>query len=235
MTLHLQKQGEKSLYDQVNLIEKYRYLIDKIVGQFEDASEDKENLEEVGYIGLLNAANLYDSSIHDINFKTYAQILITEEMHQYLMNRKHRVDCPTWLVKMNKKIDEFVIRYRQEQQKFHSISEIAVYLNIHDFGVQEVLKARNSLKEVSITREIVEDKLLTNIELDLEKIKNQSYQSFKLPIEDVIILKKALKRLKKLQENIVYYLFFMDLNKTKLAKILGIPQEKADRIKKEVF
>lgn len=226
---------EKELNHWVDLIEDYKYLVSQIAQQFSDVSEPRENLEEVGYIGLLNAANLYDKIVHKMNFKTYAQILITEEMHQYLMNKNQQIDRPDWLVKLNKKIDNFVIEYREKYQHFPRISEIASHLNINTLGLQEVLKARDSLRESSFFKKADQQIDLSQIQPDLENIKSQSYQSFKLPIQDLIALRKALKKLKKLQEDIVYYLFVMDLSETKLAKMLGISNQKASQIKKEAF
>jgi len=228
---------EKELHPKIEteLAEKYQYLVAKIAEQFNKSSESKENLEEVGYIGLLNAVNLYDKKIHQINFKTYAQILITEEMHQYLMNKSRQVDRPDWLVKLNHKIDNFVIEYREKYQHFPQISEIAKHLNINTFGLQEVLKARDSLRENHFSKQLDQQIELSQIQPNLENIKSQSYQAFKLPIEDLIALQKALKKIKKLQENIVYYLFVMDLSEIKFAKMLGISNQKASQIKKEAL
>jgi len=180
------------------LAEKYQYLVGKIAEQFNKSSESKENLEEVGYIGLLNAVNLYDKKIHPMNFKSYAQILITEEMHQYIMNKIRQVDRPDWLVKLNHKIDNFVIEYREKYHHFPQISEIAKHLNIHTFGLQEVLKARDSLRENYFSKKLGPQMDLSQIQPNLENIKSQSYQAFKLPIEDLIALQKALKKIKKL-------------------------------------
>ncbi|MDD4288644.1 MAG: hypothetical protein PHQ99_03505, partial [Atribacterota bacterium] len=138
---------EKKLNPQIGLIEKYQYLISKIAGQFNNISESKENLEEVGYIGLLNAANLYDKEVHQIDFQTFAQLLITEEMHQYLINKNRQVDRPDWLVNLNHRIDSYVIEYQEKYGRFPQISEISEYLNINTFGLQEILKARDSLLE----------------------------------------------------------------------------------------
>jgi DNA-directed RNA polymerase specialized sigma subunit len=55
-----------------------------------------------------------------------------------------------------------------------------------------------------------------------------------LPIEDVITLQKAFVKLKELQRNIAYYLFVMDLRKTKAAQKLGLSQRRADQIKKDI-
>ncbi|MDD3031899.1 MAG: sigma-70 family RNA polymerase sigma factor [Atribacterota bacterium] len=226
---------EKKLNPPIGLIEKYQYLISKIAGQFNNISESKENLEEVGYIGLLNAANLYDKEVHQIDFQTFAQLLITEEMHQYLINKNRQVDRPDWLVNLNHRIDSYVIEYQEKYGRFPQISEISEYLNINTFGLQEILKARDSLLENYSSKQKEQKIDFTQIQPDLGKIKSQSYQSFKLPIEDLIALQRALKKLKKLQEGIVYYLFMMDLSQTRLAKIMGISPQQANQLKKEAY
>ena len=234
-SLKIREEKELHPNTETELAEKHQYLVAKIAEQFNESSESKENLEEVGYIGLLNAVNLYNKKIHQMNFKTYAQILITEEMHQYLMNKSRQVDRPDWLVKLNHKIDNFVIDYREKYRQFPQISEIAKYLNINTFGLQEVLKARDSLRENHFSKQLDQQIDLSQIQPNLENIKSQSYQAFKLPIEDLIALQKALKKVKKLREGIVYYLFVMDLNETKLAKMFGISNQKANHIKKETI
>lgn len=234
-SLKIREEKELPPKIETELAGKYQYLVGKIAEQFIEVSESQENLEEVGYIGLLNAVNLYDKKIHQMDFKTYAQMLITEEMHQYLMNKSRQVDRPDWLVKINHKIDNFVIEYREKYQNFPEIPEIAEHLNIDTFGLQEILKARDSLRENDFSKHLDQQIDLSQIQPNLENIKSQSYQAFKLPIEDLIALKKALKKIKKLQENIVYYLFVMDLSETKLAKMLGISNQKASQIKKEAL
>jgi len=215
------------------LLEKYQYLVAKIANNFDNTSQTLENLEEVGYIGLLNAVNLYDQDSNKINFRDYAQILITKEMHQYLTNRDHKINRPDWLSKLNDKIDQFVSTYRQKQQRFPQVAEIADHININSSGLQEILKSRNSVKETYSAHHLSDD--MGKIQPEIEKIRSQSYQSFKIPIEDVIALKKALKKIKQLQESVVYYLFVMDLSQTKVAKMLGISGQEVDQIKKEAF
>lgn len=222
-------------YDE--LISRHQYLVTKIAQQFKDMPEPESqmNLEEVGYLGLLNAAQLYDSKIHKVNFKTYAQILITEEIHRYLLNRNRRIDCPDWLMKLNELVNDFVIKFRDEHHRFPEIQEIASHFNITENGIQEVLKARDSLKETSLT---YSGKTQVNFAFpkpDIGKIKSRKYQSFKLPIEDVIVLRRAFQKIVEIKKMIIYYLFIMDLNQTKLARMLGITSEKEKRIKEELI
>jgi RNA polymerase sigma-B factor len=233
MVIILDKEKKIQISNKDELLEKYQYLVVKIANNFDNTTQSRENLEEVGYIGLLNAVNLYDQDVHKINFKEYAQILITKEMHQYLTNRDHKVDRPDWLSKLNYKVEQFISNYRQLHQRFPHVSEIANHININSSGVQEILKSRNSVKEKYPVHHLSDD--MSKIQPDIEKIRSQSYQSFKIPIEDVIALKKALKKIKQLQESVVYYLFVMDLSQTKVAKMLGISKQKVEQMKKEAF
>mgnify|MGYP003805942155 CR=1 FL=1 len=217
------------------LIKKYQYLISKIALQFDNISDARHNLEEVGYLGLLNAVNLYDYKIHKVSFKTYAQILITEEMHQYLLNRNRQIDCPDWLQELNEQVNDFVIQYREKHRCFPQISEIASHFNITDSGVPEILKAREALREtcLSFNRETASES--EHLKPDLIKIKNRGYQSFKLPIEDVIVLRRAFKKIREIKKEIFYYLFVLDLNQTKVARTLGISSERGKQIKEELL
>jgi len=105
-------------------------------------------LENVGYIGLLNAVNLYNQEEVGMDFKSYAQVLITSEIHQYLSDKKYKINQPGWLVSLNQSIDQFVIAYKKKHKEFPSMSEISNHININNHGLQEILKCRESVKEV---------------------------------------------------------------------------------------
>ena len=216
-------------------VKKYQYLVNEIADRFKNVNESREILEEVGYIGLLNAINLYDKRVQRMDFETYARILISEEMHQYLLDHDYKVDCPEWLFELNQKINDFVIAYRTQYKRFPRISEIADQLNINSSGLQEILKSRDSLRDVYYSHKSNKALDLSHIQPKLEKIKSRSHQSFLLPVEDLVTLRKAFRKLKALQEDIVYYLFVMDLSETKLAEKFGVSPQKAKKIKKEVF
>jgi len=191
------KSGEKrNSHPKTELAEKYQYLVGKIADKFKDISKSRENLEEVGYVGLLNAVNLYDKSIHRMDFETYARSMITEEMHQYLVNYNRKMDRPDWLIRLNQRIDEFVIEYQEKHQRFPRISEIISHLNINPFGLQEILKARDSLRDSYFSHKAGTYKDLFQIQPELDKIKSQSYRSFRLPIEDLITLRRAFRKVK---------------------------------------
>ena len=202
-----------------NLLKEHLYLIGKIMHNFKDAAETQETLEEVGYIGLLNAVNLYSEQSSRLDFKSYAQIMITGEIHQYLLNHSYEVEQPPCLIKINEKINDYVITYSRKFNKYPTLYEIADNLSLTEVALQEILKSRSSLKETQLYHQLECE--FDKLKPDLVKIKNNTYQHFKLPIQDVITIQNALFKIKKLQKNIVYYLFLMDLRKTKAASILA--------------
>jgi RNA polymerase sigma-B factor len=215
------------------LIRKYFFLIAQIVRNFPDVPVSRENLENAGYIGLLNAVNLYDDKTCMLDFKNYAQLLITKEIHHYLSDQTHEIDQPPWLIKLNQKINQFSIEYNHKNKKFPQLSDIADHFNLTEIALQEVLKGRESLKESHFSHQLEHE--FSKIQPEFEKIKSKFYEPFKLPIQDVITLQKALLKVKKLQRNIVYYLFVMDLRQLKLSQKNGISNKRIDQIKKDIF
>ncbi len=215
-----------------NKILKYKPLVKIIANKFKNSGEPLEDLEQLGYIGLINAIHLYNQQ-REVKFETYASWFISGEIRHYIRDKHQAVRIPHWITELNRKINEFIIKYRGEKKQTPSLKEIAQEFNLAEEGVKEVLKARDVVHTVSIDQE--------NRGYDcneypvLAKIKNDHYKSFRLPIEDLIALELALNKLQDLQRKVVGYIFFKDLTQTKTAKKLAISQRQVSRIKDEAL
>jgi RNA polymerase sigma-B factor len=209
-------------------ITEYQPLVKSIAYKFKNSGEPLEDLEQVGYIGLINAINLYNQN-RGIKFITYATWLISGEIRHHIRDKHQVIKIPSWILKLNKKIDKFIISYRKENNKFPSLSEISEKFNLTEEGVKEILKAREAVQIVSLDQE--QRKYSSDSHPDIEKIRSKNYETFKLPIEDIITLKTAFGKLKKLQRKVIYYIFEKDLTQTKIARKLGISQRQVSRIK----
>jgi RNA polymerase sigma-B factor len=199
---------------------------------FINSGEPLEDLEQVGYIGLINAINLYNQN-RGIKFITYAAWLISGEIRHHIRDKHQVIKIPNWMLKLNKKIDEFIISYKKENYKFPSLSEISVKINLTEEGIKEILKAREAVQIVSLDQE--QRKYSSDTYPKIEKIKRKNYETFKLPIEDIIVLRKSMKNLKKIQRKVIYYIFEKDLTQTKIARKLGISQRQVSRIKESAL
>ena len=213
-------------------ITEYQPLVKSIAYKFINSGEPLEDLEQVGYIGLINAINLYNQN-RGIKFITYATWLISGEIRHYIRDKHQVIKIPSWMMKLNKKIDEFVISYKKENNKFPSLSEISEKFNLTEEGIKEILKARDAVQIVSLDQE--HRKYSYDSYPNMEKIRSKNYENFKLPIEDVIALRNSMKKLKKLQQKVIYYIFEKDLTQTKTARKLGISQRQVSRIKKSAL
>ena len=215
-----------------NKILKYQPLVKVIANKFRNSGEPLEDLEQLGYIGLINAINLYNKQ-REVKFETYASWFISGEIRHYIRDKHQTIRIPHWITELNKKIDEFIVKYREETKQTPPLKKIAQEFNLTEEGVKEVLKARDVVHTVSIDQE--------NRGYDcnqypvLEKIKNDHYKSFRLPIEDLIALELALNKLKKLQRKVIDYIFIKDLTQNKTAKKLAISQRQVSRIKNEAL
>lgn len=215
-----------------NYILKYKPLVKNIAYKFKSSGEPLEDLEQIGYIGLINAINLYNSQ-RNVKFETYASWFISGEIRHYIRDKHQVIKIPHWITELNRKIDEFIVKYKKETKQIPTLKKIAEKFNLTEEGVKEVLKARDVVHIVSI------DQDRRNYDCDdypiLEKIKNYHYQSFKLPIEDLIALEVAVNKLKNLQRKVINYIFVKDLTQTKAAKRLAISQRQVSRIKNEAL
>jgi len=215
-----------------NEILKHKPLVKVIANKFKNSGEPLEDLEQLGYIGLINAINLYNQQ-REVKFETYASWFISGEIRHYIRDKHQAIRIPHWITELNRKIDEFIVRYREETKQTPSLKKIAQEFNLTEEGVKEVLKARDVVHTVSIDQE--------NRGYDcneypvLAKIKNDHYKNFRLPIEDLIALELALNKLKDLQRKVINYMFLKDLTQTKTAKKLAISQRQVSRIKNEAL
>jgi len=211
---------------------KFKTLVKNIAYKFKNSGEPLEDLEQLGYIGLINAINLYNHK-REVKFETYASWFISGEIRHYIRDKHQIIRIPHWITELNRKIDEFIVKYKSETKQIPSPKKIAQELNLTEEGVKEVLKARDVVHTVSIDQE--------NRGYDckehpvIEKIKNDHYKSFKLPIEDLIALELALNKLKNLQRKVINYIFIKDLTQTKTAKKLAISQRQVSRLKNEAL
>ena len=211
---------------------KFKPLVKNIAYKFRNSGEPLEDLEQLGYIGLMNAINLYNKQ-RKVKFETYASWFISGEIRHYIRDKHQAIRIPHWITELNRKIDEFIIKYKEEAKQIPSLKKIAKEFNLTEEGVKEVLKARDVVHVVSI------DQDSRNYDYNeypvLAKIKNDHYKTFRLPIEDLIALELALNKLQNLQRKVVNYIFIKDLTQTKTARKLAISQRQVSRIKNEAL
>lgn len=174
----------------------------------------QEDMIQSGFEGILKAVKNYNGQLGS-SFATYAGHCIIGEVRHYI-RKEMRYYKPGFLSSLQEKAQGLTEKYYEENGDIPPKSLLAKGLNIKEEGVDEILKAG----------------LVSFESLELDRIICQKYESFKLPIEDKIILYEAFQKLSKLKQYIVYSLFFQNRTQQQTANSLGINQRKVSRLLK---
>jgi RNA polymerase sigma-B factor len=180
---------------------------------------------QVGYIGLLNAVELFDP-MRGVKFVTYASHLIRGEIRHYLRDHRDTIRKPRWLQKVNHQIEEAAARYISEEGRFPAVEQLASELNVEEDGLLEVLKTREVLRTISLEA----DEETGELRVDRDRTRHKGTGAVPLPLEDRIVLFEAMEKLNPLQRRVLYYLFFTDLTQMEAAKRIGISQKHVSRV-----
>lgn len=200
-------------------------LVRRIVSDFIFSGVPTDDLMQVGFIGLLNAIELFDCS-RGVKFVTYASHLIRGEIRHYLRDHRDTIRKPRWLQKLNHQIEDAVGRYISEEGRFPGIDQLASELNVEEEGLLEVLKTREVLRTISLEA----DEETGELRVDRDRLRHKSNGAYHLPLEDKIVLFDAMEKLNPLQRRVLYYLFFTDLTQMEAARRIGISQKHVSRV-----
>ncbi|MCJ7772660.1 MAG: hypothetical protein MUP22_05950 [Desulfobacterales bacterium] len=157
-----------------------------------------ETLRKAANDGFLRALKLYDP-VYKVLFTTYATHCIISEIRQELRSRKI-FSMPEWLKRLQNDVINATEELAQDNCSLPTLEVIAQKLNVAEKGITEVMQAGSvSMKEI-----------------DLKSIKSLRHETFKIPIEDVITLRKSMDRLSNIQKKVLY-LISVNLSELSLA------------------
>jgi RNA polymerase sigma-B factor len=216
----LEKTGDPFLRH--TIIVRNLHLVRPVVKKHAHLGGMLEDLVQVGYIGLIKAVDLFD--VHrKVKFSTFATRWIEGEIMHYVRDKADIARKPRWLSELSGRVNRFMDDYVQSHQKFPEVSEIAQALNIDEEGIREIIKSRGVLS-------ISQDGAEFPDEVDINKIRSMKPETFRLPIEDRIMIEQAVDRLKQLEKRIVFLFFYYDFTQMQIAEKLGLSQRKVSRI-----
>jgi RNA polymerase sigma-B factor len=200
-------------------------LAQSLARKFPEYSKLREDLVQVGYVGLIKALDCFDPG-RGVRFSTYAVHSINGEIRHFLRDRVDTIRPPRWMREVSHRVNLFISDFMQKNERLPGVDEISRGLNLSPEGVEEIIRMKNPVFCQSF-----ED--LKEAELDVEKIKSLRYESFKLPIEDRIMLNRAVEKLRYIEKKIVYLFFYLDLTETQIARKMGFSQKKVSRLLQE--
>lgn len=203
-------------FDSERLAEQHGGLVKSIAVRLSHIyGEETEDLIQIGYIGLLKAAERFDES-RGLAFSTYAVPMITGEIRSQLRDRG--------AIKVSRglKADAFAVRKAENELTARSgsspkVSELAAETGLSAERVREALAAADAMKNF-------EDYDKANLRVDNE---NSTVMR--------IDLKSSLSRLSPKQRQLIILRYFKDMTQQQVAAIMGISQVQVCRIEKKTL
>ena len=199
-------------------------LVKSIVAHYAGAPGQRDDLEQVGFVGLIKAVERYDPSL-GVPFEAYARTVISGEIFHYLRDLAPVLRVPRWYRTLNRRLHESHDRLVVSLGREPTSEELAADMSIQVDGVKEILRLRDSYNLMSLSErgDVAEDPPRWSA------IRSTRHQTFRLPIEDRIVLDRALERLAEFERRVVELFFYKDLTQTEIARRLGFSQKHISR------
>lgn len=205
-----------------DIILKYESLIWSIVNKYKTYF-DKDDLFQVGVIGLINAYKNYKED-KNTKFSSYAYFYIFGEIKKYI-SESYVFKVSKELVKINTLVEKTKALLSQKLQREPSYFEIALYLEIEEEKILEAKEA-TSLVESLDFKEEDEFSLYENI--------NTSYNE-KMINPEILDLKEGIESLDDFSKELINNRYNLDKTQSETAKSMGVTQVMVSRKEKEIL
>lgn len=200
-------------------------LVWSIVHRFKNNYYDKEDLFQIGCIGLMKAINNFDPT-YGVQFSTYAVPIIMGEIKRYFRD-DGTIKVSRSLKELNLKIikakEYFITTLNQEA----SMEQLATYLEV---DVQDIVEAINSSYYPTSLSEPIYEKDGSAIEME-ERIEDKKDKMW----FEKIALQMEIDKLEEKERLILYMRYQLDYNQEKVAKRLSISQVQVSRLEKKII
>lgn len=198
-------------------------LVWSMVGRFSSSGKDKEELFQIGMIGLMQAIDRFDTT-YDVRFSTYAVPLILGEIRRFL-----RDDNPI-------KVSRTIAEHRKQIQTLQQGQEdISVDQIVEKTGLtrEDVVLAMASARPVTSIYETAYDSGESQV-LVVDQLEGKEKPMEEEVVEEQI-LALAMQALSAEEKRLIQMRFFENMTQTEIAGRLGMTQVQVSRMEKKIL
>lgn len=191
-------------------------IINKYVYYF-----DKDDLYQVGMIGLMDAYDHYKDD-KNTKFSSFAYFYVLGKVKEYIRN-SNMMKVSKELVKLNSSIEKARDCLTQRIGQTPSDDDLALFLEIDINSIRQAKEANS---------------LIMSLESENEEEQNLYYKigyEEQMYREDILDLRKEIDNLSEYDRNIIMKRYGEGLTQSELSKELGINQVKVSRKEKEIL
>lgn len=218
--------GDK--YAQDSLVSHNLGLVRSVLKRFANRGYEKEDLYQLGCIGLIKAIEKFDFN-YDVRFSTYAVPMIIGEIKRFLRD--------DGIIKVSRSLKQTAGKIKMIKEELSkqlgrepTLQEISDELNI---SKEDIVMALDSNVQPDYLYDVIHQDDGSPVHL-IDKISETSTKDDGEVI-DRIALSEVLSKLKSRERQIIVLRYFKDKTQTEIAQMLGISQVQVSRIEKKVL
>ncbi|OWZ83982.1 sigma-70 family RNA polymerase sigma factor [Natranaerobius trueperi] len=223
-----QNDGDREARKKV--IEQNIKLVKSVIMRFSGSGVDKEDLIQIGLIGLVKAVDRFDTK-RNVKFSTYAVPLIIGEIKTFLRD-DHPIKISRNLTDLFKKAKEvrrwLTLKLRREP----TVGEVAKELEV----TREELVAAEEANQspVSLDKPINDskDENQGDQKLLLDTLPDTHFDNI---IFNKLTVQETLKKLDKQERQLIVLRYYMEKSQGETGRILGLTQVQVSRMEKRIL
>ena len=217
------KNGETNLKNQI--LQNNISLVYSLINRYRHTNTDRDDLFQIGCIGLLKAIDNFDPSFN-AQFSTYAVPLILGEIKRHFRD--------SGLLKVSRSLKELSISINKLKNNHYtntgkdiSLDDLSKKLNVSKYDI--IMAMETSYMPSSIDEPIYEkDNSCITLQ---ETIKDESSRD----IVDLLTLKEGLKLLSDKEKLFVKMRYYQEMNQQSIANKFNISQVQVSRLEKKII
>lgn len=200
-------------------------LVWSIVHRFKNSYYDKDDLFQIGCIGLMKAINNFDPT-YKVQFSTYAVPIIMGEIKRYFRD-DGTIKVSRSLKELNLKINKAKEVLQNSQNDEPKIEDIAKYL---DVDVQDVVEAIDASYYPTSLSEPIYEKDGSTISME-ERVEDKKDKMW----FEKIALSMEIEKLDEKEKLILHMRYHLEYNQERVARRLHISQVQVSRLEKKII
>ena len=201
-------------------------LIWSIVKRFLGRGYDKEELEQIAYIGFIKAIKRFDTTL-EFKLSTYAVPYIIGEIKRFIRD-DGAIKVSRSIKELSAKIGQIQKEYITKKGEEITVEELARELKVEKEEIVVALESQITVE--SIDKNVYDDE---NGESKISKISNQKDETTillnKLCVEELI------NNLETRDKKIILLRYYKRKTQSEVAKVLGITQVQVSRLEKRIL
>ncbi len=208
------------------MVEENLRLVEKIAGKFSNRGYDREEIVQIGAIGLIKAVDKFDTK-YNTCFSTYAYPVIEGEIKRFLRDNGD--------IKVSRSMKEIAAKGRKIQERLErtlgrepSISEIAQECGCE---AEELAEAFSAVIPVRSIYESIND----NDSKELSLMDTLADNHTEEEMINRVLVSDILSSLKPRERTIIVLRYFKMKTQKEVSQIIGVSQVQVSRIEKKIL